>query len=316
MRKREKIEMNAIDNLIEKIKKTNNPTVMGLDPRYEMLPKCVTNKYSQDLEGVAKAIIEYNKALIDATYDVIPAIKPQIAFYEMFGIPGMEAFKETCRYAKEKGMIVIADIKRGDIGSTAQGYSNAFLGRTPIGEKEEAIYDVDFITVNPYMGTDCVKPFIEDCKKYNKGIFILVKTSNPSSGELQDLKLENNKEVYRQVTDLVEKWGEELRGEYDYSSIAAVVGATYPEQLEQIRKVAPHTYFLIPGYGAQGGKANDIALGFDANGLGGIVNASRSLMCAYKSDRWKEQYTEEEYAKATRAEALRMKDELNQAIDV
>lgn len=314
MRKREKIEMNAIDNLIEKIKKTNNPTVMGLDPRYEMLPKCVTNKYSQDLEGVAKAIIEYNKALIDATYDVIPAIKPQIAFYEMFGIPGMEAFKETCRYAKEKGMIVIADIKRGDIGSTAQGYSNAFLGRTPIGEKEEAIYDVDFITVNPYMGTDCVKPFIEDCKKYNKGIFILVKTSNPSSGELQDLKLENNKEVYRQVTDLVEKWGEELRGEYGYSSIAAVVGATYPEQLEQIRKVAPHTYFLIPGYGAQGGKANDIALGFDSNGLGGIVNASRSLMCAYKSDRWKEQYTEEEYAKATRAEALRMKDELNQAI--
>lgn len=308
--------MNAIDNLIEKIKKTNNPTVMGLDPRYEMLPKCVTNKYSQDLEGVAKAIVEYNKALIDATYDVIPAIKPQIAFYEMFGIPGMKAFKETCRYAKEKGMIVIADIKRGDIGSTAQGYSNAFLGRTPIGEKEEAIYDVDFITVNPYMGTDCVKPFIEDCKKYNKGIFILVKTSNPSSGELQDLKLENNKEVYRQVTDLVEKWGEELRGEYNYSSIAAVVGATYPEQLEQIRKAAPHTYFLIPGYGAQGGKANDIALGFDSNGLGGIVNASRSLMCAYKSDRWKEQYTEEEYAKATRAEALRMKDELNQAIDV
>ena len=196
------------------------------------------------------------------------------------------------------------------------GYSNAFLGRTPIGEKEEAIYDVDFVTVNPYMGTDCVKPFIEDCKKYGKGIFILVKTSNPSSGELQDLKLENNKEVYMQVADLVEKWGEELRGEHGYSSIAAVVGATYPEQLEQIRKAAPHTYFLIPGYGAQGGKANDIALGFDSNGLGGIVNASRSLMCAYKSDRWKEQYTEEEYAKATRAEALRMRDELNQAIHV
>lgn len=308
--------MNAIDKLIDKIKETNNPTVIGLDPRYEMLPKCVTNKYSQDLEGVAKAIIEYNKALIDEIYDIIPAIKPQIAFYEMFGIPGMEAFKETCRYAKEKGMIVIADIKRGDIGSTAQGYSNAFLGKTPIGKKEEAIFDVDFVTVNPYMGTDCVKPFIEDCKKYNKGIFILVKTSNPSSGELQDLKLENGKEVYRQVAELVEKWGEELRGEYGYSSIASVVGATYPEQLEQIRKTAPHTYFLIPGYGAQGGKANDIALGFDSNGLGGIVNASRSLMCAYKSDKWKPQYREEEYAKATRAEALRMKEELNQAIDV
>lgn len=306
--------MNAIDRLIEKIKETNNPTVIGLDPRYEMLPQCITNKYSQDLEGVAKAILEFNKALIDNTCDIIPAVKVQIAFYEMYGIPGMETFQETCKYAKEKGMVVIADIKRGDIGSTAQGYSNAFLGKTAIGEKEVAIYDVDFVTVNPYMGTDCVKPFIEDCKKYNKGIFVLVKTSNPSSGELQDLKLENGKEVYRQVTDLVEKWGEELRGNYGYSSVAAVVGATYPEQLEQIRKEAQHTYFLIPGYGAQGGKANDIALGFDTNGLGGIVNASRSLMCAYKSDKWKDQYTEENYAKATRAEALRMKEELTQAI--
>ena len=307
--------MNAIDNLIEKIKKTNNPTVMGLDPRYEMLPKCVTNKYPPNLEGVSKAIIEFNKALIDATYDIIPAIKPQIAFYEMYGIPGMESFKETCRYAKEKGMIVIADVKRGDIGSTATGYSNAFLGKTKIGEEEQSIYDVDFVTVNPYMGTDCVKPFIEDCKKYDKGIFILAKTSNPSSGELQDLKLENQKEVYIQIAELVEKWGEELRGKYQYSSVAAVVGATYPEQLKQIRKVAPHTYFLIPGYGAQGGKSNDIALGFDSNGLGGIVNASRSLMCAYKSENWKNQVTEEEYFKATRLEALRMRDELNQAIN-
>ena len=306
--------MNAIDRLIKKIKETNNPTVMGLDPRYEMIPKCVTDKYPKDLEGAAKAIIEYNKALIDAIYDIIPAIKLQIAFYEMFGIPGMKAFFDTCKYAREKGMIVIADVKRGDIGSTAQGYSNAFLGKTPIGEKEESIYDVDFVTVNPYMGTDCVKPFIEDCKKYNKGIFILVKTSNPSSGELQDLKLENGKEVYMQVAELVEKWGEDLIGECGYSSIAAVVGATYPEQLEKIRKVAPHTYFLIPGYGAQGGKAGDIALGFDSNGLGGIVNASRSLMCAYKSDRWKDIYREEEYAKATRVEALRMKDELNKAM--
>ncbi len=305
---------NAIDKLIDKIKETNNPTVIGLDPRYEMLPKCVTDKYSKDLEGISKAIIEFNKKLIDKTCDIIPAAKVQIAFYEMYGIPGIKAFEETCRYAKEKGMVVIADIKRGDIGSTAQGYSNAFLGKTPIGEKEEAIYDVDFVTVNPYMGTDCVKPFIEDCKKYNKGMFILVKTSNPSSGELQDLKLENGKEVYIQVTELVEKWGKELRGKYGYSSIAAVVGATYPEQLKQIRQAAPHTYFLIPGYGAQGGKANDIALGFDANGLGGIVNASRSLMCAYKSDKWKDKYAEEDYAEATRAEAIRMRDELNQFI--
>ena len=305
-----KEEKKLIDKLIERIKETNNPTVMGLDPRYEMLPECIKSKYPQDLEGASKAITEFNKQLIDATYDIIPAVKPQIAFYEMYGVPGMKAFEETCRYAKEKGMIVIADIKRGDIGSTAQGYSNAFLGRTTVGETSHTIYDVDFVTVNPYMGTDCVKPFIEDCKKYNKGIFILVKTSNPSSGELQDLKLENGQEVYMEVTELVEKWGEELRGKYGYSSIAAVVGATYPEQLEQIRKAAPHTYFLIPGYGAQGGKASDIALGFDSNGLGGIVNASRSLMCAYKSGEWKEQ----EFAKATRAEALRMKEELNNAI--
>ena len=230
--------MNAIDKLIEKIKQTNNPTVIGLDPRYEMLPKCVTDKYSRDLNGVAKAIVEFNKALIDSTCDIIPAIKPQIAFYEMYGIPGMEAFRETCQYAREKGMVVIADIKRGDIGSTAQGYSNAFLGKTPMGEREEAIYDVDFVTVNPYMGTDCVKPFIEDCKKYDKGIFVLVKTSNPSSGELQDLKLQNNKEVYSQVAELVEEWGKELKGENGYSSVAAVVGATYPEQLKQIRKIA------------------------------------------------------------------------------
>ncbi|MBR0491849.1 MAG: orotidine-5'-phosphate decarboxylase [Clostridia bacterium] len=303
-----------MDRLIDKIKETGNPTVMGLDPRYEMLPECVTNKYPKTLEGAAQAIIEYNKALIDETCDIIPAIKPQIAFYEMFGVPGMKAFEETCKYAKEKGMIVIVDAKRGDIGSTAAGYSNAYLGKTKIGDMEEAIFDVDFITVNPYMGTDCVKPFIEDCKKYNKGLFILVKTSNPSSGELQDIKLESGEEVYTNVAKLVEKWGEELRGEYNYSSIAAVVGATYPKQLEDIRKTAPHTFFLIPGYGAQGGKPEDIALGFDKNGLGGIVNASRSLMCAYKSDRWKDEFQESDYAKATRAEAIRMKEELNSVL--
>ena len=302
--------VNAIDRLINKIKETNNPTVIGLDPRYELLPKCVLEKYPNTLEGVSEAIIEYNKALIDETCDVIPAVKPQIAFYEMFGIPGMKAFEETCKYAKQKGMIVIADIKRGDIGSTAQGYSNAYLGKTKIGEKEESIFDVDFVTVNPYMGTDCVKPFIEDCKKYGKGIFILVKTSNPSSGELQDVKLENGEEVYVKVAKLVEEWGKDLRGENGYSSIAAVVGATYPKQLKEIREIAPHTYFLIPGYGAQGGKAEDIALGFDKNGLGGIVNASRSLMCAYKSELWKDKFAEKDYAKATRAEALRMKEEL------
>ena len=308
--------MNAIDNLIEKIKETNSPIVMGLDPRYEMIPDIVRKKYTNDLEGISKAILEYNKELINNTYDIIPAIKPQLAFYEMFGIEGMKAFKETCEYAKEKGMIVIADAKRGDIGSTAKGYSNAYLGKTTIGKEEiEVFKNIDFLTVNPYMGIDSIKPFIEDCIKYDKGIFVLVKTSNPSSGELQDLKLENGQTVYEHLAELVEEWGKEIRGKYNYSSVAAVVGATYPKQLEEIRKKAPHTYFLIPGYGAQGGKAEDIALGFDANGLGGIVNASRSLMCAYKTEEWKEKYSEEEYGKATRAEAMKMKDELNRAIN-
>ena len=307
--------MNAIDHLIEKIKETNNPTVMGLDPRYDMIPEIVRNKYTNDLEGISNAIIEYNKELIDNTYDIIPAIKPQLAFYEMFGIEGMKAFQETCKYAKEKGMIVIADAKRGDIGSTAKGYSNAYLGQTPIGEEKISVFDnIDFLTVNPYLGVDSIKPFVEDCIEYDKGIFVLVKTSNPSSGELQDLKLENGETVYEHVAKLVEEWGKDLRGKYGYSSVAAVVGATYPEQLKEIRQKAPHTYFLIPGYGAQGGKADDIALGFDSNGLGGIVNASRSLMCAYKSDKWKEKFTEEEYGKATRAEALEMREILNNAI--
>ena len=250
--------MLAIDRLIEKIIKLKSPVVMGLDPRYDVIPECVRNKYSSDLEGASKAILEYNKCLIDNTYDIIPAIKPQIAFYEMFGIPGMKIFLDTCKYAKEKGMIVIADNKRGDIGSTAKGYSNAYLGKTKIGDIEESIFDVDFITVNPYMGTDCIEPFVEDCKKYDKGIFILAKTSNPSSGELQDEKLESGEEIYKKVISLIETWGEDLRGKYGYSSIGAVVGATYPKQLEELRNLAKHTFFLIPGYGAQGGKPEDI----------------------------------------------------------
>ena len=296
---------NAIDILIDKIKETGNPTVMGLDPRYEMLPECIKSKYGTD--------VEYNKALIDATYDIVPAVKPQIAFYEMFGLEGMKCFKETCKYAKEREMVVIADIKRGDIGTTAAGYSNAYLGKTLVGENEESFYDIDFVTVNPYLGIDGVKPFIDDCKKYNKGIFVLVKTSNKSSGELQDLKLEDGRTIYEKVAELVNSWGEELIGEYGYSSVSSVVGATYPVQIKELREIMPKSYFLIPGYGAQGGKTEDIALGFK-DGLGGIVNASRSLMCAYKSDRWKDTYSDSEYAQATRAEAIRMRDELNSAI--
>lgn len=305
--------MNAIDKLIGKIKEYDNPTVIGLDPRYDILPDCIKEKYGKDVKSVCEGILEYNKNIIDNVCDIIPAVKPQIAFYEMFGIEGMKCFKETCKYAKEKGLIVIADIKRGDIGTTAAGYSNAYIGKTLVGETEESFYDIDWVTVNPYLGIDGVKPFIDDCKKYNKGIFILVKTSNKSSGELQDLKLEDGKKVYEKVAELVNEWGKELIGEYGYSSVASVVGATYPIQIEELRKLMPHSYFLIPGYGAQGGKAEDIALGFK-DGLGGIVNASRSLMCAYKSDLWKDKFAKEDYAKATRAEAIRMRDELNSAI--
>lgn len=308
------MEKNMMDELIGKIQEKKSPIVMGIDPRYEMLPDCIKSKYPKTLEGFAKATVEFFKNLIDEIHDIIPAVKPQLAYFEMMGPIGLKVFKEIVDYAKEKNLIVIADAKRGDIGTTSQGYSNTFLGKTSLEEHEEKIYDSDFVTVNPYMGTDCVKPFIEDSKKYNKGVFVLVKTSNKSSGELQDLKLENGSKVYEQVVSLVEKWGEDLRGKYGYSSISAVVGATYPEQLKELREKAPHTFFLIPGYGAQGGKAEDIALGFDENGIGGIVNASRSLMTAYKSDLWKDKFTEEEYAKATRAETIRMRNELNQAI--
>jgi orotidine-5'-phosphate decarboxylase len=304
---------NAMDKLIDKIKQTKNATVIGLDPRYDMIPEHIKKKYFTDFEGACEAILEFNKGLIDSVCDIIPAIKPQIAFYEMFGIKGIEVFKNTCRYAKQKDMIVLADIKRGDIGTTAEGYSNAYLGKTALGEIFYDIFDVDFVTLNPYLGTDSIKPFIEDCQKYGKGVFILVKTSNKSSCELQDLKLENGKTIYETVAELVNTWGADLIGENGYSSIGAVVGATYPKQIEELRKIMPNSYFLIPGYGAQGGKAEDIALGFK-NGLGGIVNASRSLMTAYKSDKWKNQFSEEQYKEATRAEAIRMRDELNREI--
>ena len=305
---------NAMDVLIEKIKECDNPTVIGVDTRYDMVPECVRKKYSTDLKGMCSAMLEYSKALIDVTYDIIPAVKLQSAYFEMYGVEGIKLYKEMIDYCKEKGMVVMADVKRGDIGSTSAGYSRAYLGKNMIDEKEQAIFDVDFATVNPYMGSDCVVPFVEDCKKYNKGIFVLVKTSNKSSGEIQDVKAEDGEEIYKKVAKLVNTWGSELIGENGYSSVSAVVGATYPKQLQELRELMPHSYFLIPGYGAQGGKAEDIALGFDENGLGGIVNATRSLMCAYKSDLWKDKFAEEDYAKATRVEAIRMRDELNSAI--
>lgn len=232
-----------IDQLIEKIKEMGNPTVMGLDPRYELIPEEITNKYDKTNSGICKACLEFNKGLIDSVYDVIPAIKPQIAFYEALGLEGMEVFKETCEYARAKGMIVILDAKRGDIGSTSKAYSKAYL--------EDGEFKVDFITVNPYLGSDGVVPFVEDCEKFNRGIFVLVKTSNPSSDEIQNLKMENGKTIYEIVGELTEKWGENLRGKYGYSDVAAVVGATHPIQLKELREKMKHTFFLIPGYGAQ-----------------------------------------------------------------
>lgn len=301
---------NAIDKLIDKIKETNNPTVIGLDPNYESLPECIKKKHTNDIQGIAESILEFNKSIIDEIHDIIPAIKPNIAFYEKYGIEGMKVFKDTCDYAKEKGMITIADIKRGDIGHTANAYSKAFLSGIEVGGKLERIFDVDFVTLNPYLGIDGIKPFIEDCLKYNKGVFIIDKTSNKSSGELQDLELKTGEKLYIKVANLIEEWGSGLVGEYGYSSIASVVGATYPEQLTELRKKAPHTFFLIPGFGAQGGKAEDVALGFDENKIGAIVNSSRGLIYAYKSS----EYNEEDFTKATRDAAIKMREELNLAI--
>lgn len=227
-----------IDELIDKIKEMNNPTVMGLDPRYELIPEEIRNKYDTSNEGVCKASLEFNKGLIDSVYDIIPSVKPQAAFYEAFGLDGIKVLKETCEYAKLKGMVVILDAKRGDIGSTSKAYSKAYL--------EDGEFKVDFLTVNPYLGSDGVLPFVEDCEKFNKGIFVLVKTSNPSSSELQNLKMENGKTIYEIVGELTEKWGENLRGKYGYSSVAAVVGATHPTQLKELREKLPHTFFLIP----------------------------------------------------------------------
>lgn len=305
---------NIMDILISKIQEKQSPIVMGIDPRYDFIPNYIRNNYENSVDGFAKASIEFAKGLIDSVSDIIPAIKPQLAYFEAMGPKGLVAYQEIIEYAKSKDLIIISDAKRGDIGTTSKAYSNAFLGKTELNDKLESIYNSDFVTVNPYMGTDCVSPFVEDCKEYNKGIFILVKTSNKSSGEIQDLITTDGEKIYEKVGKLVEKWGEELIGEHGYSSVAAVVGATYPIQLKELRELMPHTFFLIPGYGAQGGKAEDIALAFDKNGLGGIINASRSLMCAYKSDRWKDKFTEEQYGEATRAEAIRMRDELNEAI--
>jgi orotidine-5'-phosphate decarboxylase len=306
------------DKLIAGIRKRNNPTVAGLDPKLEYVPASIREKAFKEegtgFEGAAQAILEFNKKLIDALYDIVPAVKPQLAYYEMYGVAGVGAFADTCEYARAKGMLVIADGKRNDIGSTAEAYSAGFLGKTTIGDAEKSAFSADALTVNPYLGQDGVKPFIDDCEKYGKGIFILVKTSNKSSGQLQDLITSDGKAIYEKVAELVDEWGDAVVGENGYSSIGAVVGATYPEQAKILRSIMKKAYILVPGYGAQGGTAKDAANSFNSDGLGAIINASRSILCAWKSEKWAGRYGEDAFDSAARAEAIRMRDEINAAL--
>ena len=301
-----------INKLVKKIKETNAPVVVGLDPMMSYIPEHIKKKafdeFGETLEGAAEAIWQYNKGIIDTTYDLIPAVKPQIAMYEQFGVPGLAAFDKTVKYAKEKDLVVIGDVKRGDIGSTSAAYATAHLGKVQVGSKKYSLFDEDFATVNPYLGTDGIKPFIDVCKEENKGLFILVKTSNPSSGEFQD-RLIDGRPLYEWVGEQVAKWGEDHMGD-DYSYIGAVVGATYPEMGKILRKVMPKSYILVPGYGAQGGTADGLKPYFNEDGLGAIVNSSRGIICAYKQDKYAK-FGSENYADASRQAVIDMIEDIN-----
>ena len=301
-----------INKLVDKIKKTNAQVVVGLDPMLNYVPEHIQKKafdeFGETLEGAAEAIWQYNKGIIDTTYDLIPAVKPQIAMYEQFGVPGLQAFKKTVDYAKEKDLVVIGDVKRGDIGSTSAAYAVGHLGKVQVGSKKYSLFDEDFATVNPYLGTDGIKPFVDVCKEENKGLFILVKTSNPSSGEFQD-RLIDGRPLYEWVGEQVAKWGEDHMGN-DYSYIGAVVGATYPEMGKVLRKVMPKSYILVPGYGAQGGTAEGLKPYFNEDGLGAIVNSSRGIICAYKQDKYAK-FGTENYADASRQAVIDMIEDIN-----
>ncbi len=277
-----------INELVRKIKETGAPIVVGLDPMLGYIPEQVKTKafaeFGETLEGAAEAIWQFNKEIVDKTWDLIPAVKPQIAMYEQFGIPGLMAFKKTVDYCKGKGLVVIGDIKRGDIGSTSAAYATGHIGKVEVGSKTYAPFDEDFVTVNPYLGSDGVKPFIDVCKKEQKGLFILVKTSNPSSGEFQD-RLIDGRPLYELVGEKVNEWGQECMG-CSYSYIGAVVGATYPEMGKVLRKIMPKAYILVPGYGAQGGQGKDLVHFFNEDGLGAIVNSSRGIIAAYKQEKY------------------------------
>lgn len=305
-----------INKLISNIRKTNAPIVVGLDPMLNYIPEHIQKKafaeFGETLEGAAEAIWQYNKGIVDATCDLIPAVKPQIAMYEQFGIPGLIAYKKTAEYCKSKDLVVIGDIKRGDIGSTSAAYAVGHLGQVQVGSKKYAGFDEDFATVNPYLGSDGVKPFMDVCKEEKKGIFVLVKTSNPSSGEFQD-RVIDGRPLYELVGEKVAQWGDELMGD-GYSYVGAVVGATYPEMGKVLRKIMPKTFILVPGYGAQGGKGADLVHFFNEDGLGAIVNSSRGIIAAYKQEKYKE-FGAENYADASRAAVKDMIADISGALE-
>ena len=305
-----------INKLISNIRKTNAPIVVGLDPMLNYIPEHIQKKafaeFGETLEGAAEAIWQYNKGIVDATYDLIPAVKPQIAMYEQFGIPGLIAYKKTVDYCKSKDLVVIGDIKRGDLGSTSAAYAVGHLGQVQVGSRKYAGFDEDFATVNPYLGSDGVKPFMDICKEEKKGIFVLVKTSNPSSGEFQD-RVIDGRPLYELVGEKVAQWGDELMGD-EYSYVGAVVGATYPEMGKVLRKIMPKTFILVPGYGAQGGKGADLVHFFNEDGLGAIVNSSRGIIAAYKQEKYKE-FGAENYADASRAAVKDMIADISGALE-
>ena len=271
------------DKLIDGIIAMQNPTCVGLDTLFDYLPDDM-RAGAKTFEDVAERVLEFNKKIIDSVYDIVPSVKVQIAYYEMYGAAGMKAYYETLKYATAKGLVVIADAKRNDIGSTASCYAKAFLGETQVNDNTLKAFPSDYVTVNGYLGSDGIVPFVEECEKHDKGIFVLVKTSNPSGAEIQNMVLDNGMPMYEYVGGLVEKWGESTIGSYGYSAVGAVVGATHPTEAARLREVLPHTFFLIPGYGAQGGKAEMLKSCFAANGLGGVVNNSRGILCAYKKN--------------------------------
>ena len=304
-----------IDQLIANIKKTNAPIVVGLDPMMKFIPEHIRaaafKEHGETLKGAAEAIWEYNKGIVDAVYDLIPAVKPQIAMYEQFGVEGLIAFQKTVDYCKEKGLVVIGDIKRGDIGSTSEAYAVGHLGKVEVGSKTYAPFDEDFATVNPYLGSDGIKPFLKVCQENNKGIFVLVKTSNPSSGEFQD-RLVDGRPLYEIVGENVAEWGSECMGS-EYSNVGAVVGATYPEMGKVLRKVMPKSYILVPGYGAQGGKGSDLVHFFNEDGLGAIINSSRGIIAAYQQEKYAK-FGAENYAEASRQAVIDMREDIAQAL--